>query len=74
MDFKAMGKRIRALRKKAGITQRELAEAVGVSREFITVLEAGYRIPTVTTLCGIAEKLNVTIDYLIYGDKEKANA
>ena len=56
MDFKAIGKRIRALRKKAGITQRELAEAAGVSREFITVLEAGYRIPTITTLCGIAEK------------------
>lgn len=74
MDFKAIGKRIFALRKEAGITQRELAEAAGVSREFITVLEAGYKIPTVATLCGIAEKLDVTVDYLIYGDKNEAKA
>lgn len=74
MDFKSIGKRILALRKEAGITQRELAEAAGVSREFITVLEAGYKIPTVATLCGIAEKLDVTVDYLIYGDKNEAKA
>ena len=74
MDFKAIGHRILALRKEAGFTQRELAEAAGVSREFITVLEAGYKIPTVATLCGIAEKLNVTIDYLIYGDKANTKA
>lgn len=74
MDFKAIGKRIFALRKEAGITQRELAEAAGVSREFITVLESGYKIPPLATLCGIAEKLNVTIDYLIYGGKENTKA
>ncbi len=74
MDLKAIGKRIFALRKEAGITQRELAEAAGVSREFITVLEAGYKIPPLATLCGIAEKLDVTIDYLIYGDKANTKA
>ena len=72
MDLKQIGHRIAAVRHDRGFTQRELAEAAGVTPQFITVLEAGYKIPTLIVIAGIADKLNVTLDYLVNGAGEKS--
>lgn len=67
MDMKQIGKRAAEARRTKGETQRDVAAAVGVTREFITVFEAGYRFPSTMTLIAIAEHLQVSLDYLIYG-------
>lgn len=69
MDIKAIGKRVHDRRVELSMTQRELAEAVGTTREFITVLEAGYRMPSVMTLVAIAENLSISLDYIVLGTK-----
>lgn len=68
-----MGIRARKRRQEIGLTQKDIAEAVGVSRPFITSFEAGCKIPSVSVLTQIAEKLGVTLDYLVKGGNKKRN-
>ena len=68
-----IGIRARQRRQELGITQRELAEAVGVTKNFITIFEAGYKNPSVYTLNQIASELGVTLDYLVNGNEKKTN-
>ena len=65
-----MGIRARKRRQEIGLTQKDIAEAVGVERPYITQFEAGYKIPSVCVLTQIAEQLGVTLDYLVNGDKK----
>ena len=44
LDYQAIGKRIRVLRKQNHMTQAELAEKVGISTSFIGHIELGTRI------------------------------
>ena len=46
-------------RKKLGLSAEELAERVGVSRSYITLLESGKRSPTKTIVAKIAKGLGV---------------
>jgi transcriptional regulator with XRE-family HTH domain len=41
------GKELRKLRLKAGLTQEEVAARAGVSREYVSMLEAGKNVPTI---------------------------
>lgn len=57
---------IRLLRAKAkaGLTQAELADAMGTRRSTICQLEQGKTLPNYTTLVGLAKALDVSTDYL----------
>jgi len=55
------GKRIRQLRALKGLTQEGLAEAVGVSTDFISLIERGQRAPSFENLEGLAEALGVKV-------------
>ena len=57
--------RIKATRKKAGLTQKALGEALGVTQATIQQLESGKRNPKFNTLQRIADALNVPIEELI---------
>lgn len=72
MDIKSIGKRAAKARKELGLTQKDVAEAVGVSREFITVFEAGYKFPSTLTMINIAETLQLSLDYLVFGGKDES--
>lgn len=72
MDIKAIGKRARERRNELGLTQKEVAEAAGVTREFITAFEAGYRLPATLTLTAIAEELSISLDKLVLGHEDHA--
>ena len=61
----AFGKRIRAARERAGFTQEDVAEAVGVSRTAVTRWEQGVIEPKLRNLMAIAKKLGVSSDYLL---------
>lgn len=52
--------RIRALRKKRGMTQRQLADAVGVEQGYISRLERGPSEPSPDVLRRLADALGVS--------------
>jgi transcriptional regulator with XRE-family HTH domain len=55
----AFGQRVRELRLEKGMTQEQLAEAAGLHPTFISNVERGYRVPTLTTLYRLARGLDV---------------
>ena len=59
-----MGAKIAYLRKQKGVTQEELAIAVGVSAQAISKWERAKNYPDITLLPIIANYFGVTIDYL----------
>lgn len=60
-----LGKRLVGLRKKAGLTQQELAEKLYISRDTYAQYEIDRRNPDYETLAAIARFHNVTVDYLL---------
>lgn len=52
------------LRKKRGITQREVAEAVGITAASISAYEKGAKIPPLDTAIAVAKYFGVSLDYL----------
>lgn len=59
---------IKKARKQAGLTQRELAEKLGVATGTVQQWELGARTPTVKKLSKIAEALNVSLVELLPPD------
>ena len=53
-----MGEKIRILREQIGITQKQLAQALGVDASAVSLWESGKTQPTVANLVRIAEVLN----------------
>jgi transcriptional regulator with XRE-family HTH domain len=53
-----MGEKIRILREQIGITQKQLAQAIGVDASAVSLWESGKTQPTVANLVRIAEVLN----------------
>lgn len=60
-----LGKRIKKLRKDAGLTQEKLAEKVHVSTTHIGLVETGYRRASLKTLEKIASALGVKVRDLL---------
>lgn len=61
----SLGTNISALRAMRGLTQKELAEKIGVSPNFISHLETGAKRPSVIRLIEIADVLDCSLDYLV---------
>ena len=59
------GRRIFQLRKQAGLKQRELGEAVGLSNKAVSTIESGSRGTTIEKLVLLAEYFHVSTDYLL---------
>jgi transcriptional regulator with XRE-family HTH domain len=57
----ALGKRIKARRKKLGLSQEELAHRAEVHPTYLSAIERGERNPALENLCAIADALNVTL-------------
>jgi transcriptional regulator with XRE-family HTH domain len=66
----AFASRLSTLRKDAGLSQQELAAAVGAAQSTISQLEAGTRQPSYGLLQAIARPLGVTVGYLISEEVE----
>ena len=54
-------KKLRENRRKCGLTQEKLAEAVGISTHYLAMLETGRNFPTSDTLEQIAEALKIPV-------------
>ena len=62
MDFSV---RIAAVRKKMGLSQEEFSELVNMSRRTVAAWESGDRTPSFSTLSDVADRLNVSVDFLL---------
>ena len=62
-----LGDRIAALRRRAGLSQAELAQRLRISASAMGMYEQGRREPSVDTLVAMAEQLQVSTDYLLTG-------
>lgn len=60
-----VGSYIAELRKDAGLTQKQLADNLHLSKSTISHFEQGLSIPTTTILLSIADYFNVNVDYLL---------
>ena len=62
-----LGERIKGKREELGLTQLQLAQALGVTPQHISVIEQNKRAPSLDLLAKLAHELGVTTDYLITG-------
>ncbi len=67
-----IGKRITYIRKERGLSQEKLAELADISTQYISIIENDKKNMSVAVLTKIADALNVTTDFIIYG-REAAN-
>jgi len=61
---------MRELRRRKGLSMKELGEKVGVAEVTISTYERGRSQPPLDVLCAIADTLDVSLDMLVRG-KEK---
>ena len=70
---KRLGQRIADLRKVRQFTQRELANKVGLSTEFISLVERGVNAPSVAGLEKFAKALKVqVVDMFTFERKQRS--
>lgn len=62
-----IAKRIRERRQILKLTEQELADAIGVTRQHISAIEQGKASPSLAILAKLAEELGVSVDYLVIG-------
>lgn len=72
--FTELGARIAELRKAQGITQIQMAEALGVSQQTVNSYEVARRRVPVSALPILARLFSVTVDELLGEESEKANS
>ena len=60
-----LGQRIQKLRKGAGLTQEQLAERMGVTRQAVSKWESDGGVPELDTLIAMSRLFDVTIGQLL---------
>jgi Predicted transcriptional regulators len=70
MDRKNIGHNLRVLRKQSGMTQSDLAEDIGVSKDHISHAEIGVGSISMPLLLEICRALNVTPNDVLSGEYE----
>ena len=71
MDLSKIGLFISAMRKQSNMTQKELAEKIGVTDKAVSRWETGKGFPDVSLLLPLAEALEISVTEIIIGDKIK---
>ena len=67
----ALSEKLYTLRKKSGLSQEQLAEQLGVSRQAISKWESGQSVPESDKLIVISNYFKVSLDYLLKEDDEQ---
>ena len=66
-----IGKRLRPLRQQYSLTQKELADIIGVTTKMISFYERDEKEPSLKTLNKLAKHFGVSTDYLLGTDEKK---
>ncbi|MGI0120170.1 LexA family protein [Zooshikella sp. RANM57] len=64
-----LGKRLKERRKSLGLTQGQIAEAIGISASSVTLWERGNTAPKGENLFALCNILNCEQNWLLYGDE-----
>ncbi len=72
MDEKSIGQKIYELRKKAGYSQEELGERIGVSRQSVSKWELSEAMPSASNLGALSNLFSVTADYFLTTKEDSA--
>lgn len=67
----ALSEKLYTLRKKSGLSQEQLAEQLGVSRQAISKWESGQSVPESDKLVVISNYFKVSLDYLLKEDDKQ---
>lgn len=67
IDFQQLGKRIAQRRRDLGYKQNQLAEKAEISNNYLSNIETGRSIPSLTTFATICSCLNTTPDNFLLG-------
>ncbi len=73
MDQVLIGKFIAAERKQKGVTQRQLADELGISDKTISKWETGKGFPEISLLLPLCEHLNITVNELLSAERLSDN-
>ena len=65
LNYLSIGQRIKAIRKKRGLTQQKLAELIGRSPTFISYIEGGSKPMSLKTFVLLVNALNITSDEVL---------
>ena len=68
---KAMSNRIKKRREALCFTQEGFSEKIGLSISSYSKIENAFQKPALDTLIKIAQRLEVTLDYLVFGSEEQ---
>lgn len=60
-----LAEKVQCLRKTKGMSQEQLAELLGVSRQSVSKWESGQSVPEVDKIVQMSEIFNVTTDYIL---------
>jgi len=72
--IKKFGEKIKIYRKRAGLTQEQLAEKCDCSKQTISGTETGYSFPSSKILFNLSNVLDVPLVHLFnFGDDEKSS-
>ena len=66
------GKHLRELRKQKNLTQKQLADLVGIQNSVISFYELGDRMPSPEIIAKLASTLHVSADYLMGIEKAES--
>ena len=67
--MKIFGKKLREVRKSKKLTQKELAEQIGIKRNTYSDWENGKTEPSFENIVKLADLLDVSLDWLFERDK-----
>jgi len=70
LEFFMIGDILNKTRKSQGFTAQQMADYLGVGLRSYRAYESNDRQPSLQTLTKIADKLNVTTDYLLCREKQ----
>lgn len=62
-----IAKRLQVLRKKAGYSQEQVAEMLGISRQAVSKWESGQGKPEIDNIIKLTKIYNVSSDYILLG-------
>ena len=73
IHFVTFGERLREIRKEMNMTQDEFAKKVGTSKQMLSRYELDQRTPKIDQVLKYAQKLNVSVDYMIHDTEFEAS-
>ena len=69
INYREIGRRIRAARKRQGLTQEQASERCDITPSFYGNIERGDKKMSVETLVKISKGLSVSADQLLFGEE-----